>query len=115
MAQGAGETRLSRILPGGDAAVDQTNLMWKLAGFAYDQLGRYRATFHEPWATDVRRFGERVAAIEAELAAADARRRIKYDFLRPSRIINSVSDATREMTCLRTEVRDYSRRASGSQ
>jgi arachidonate 15-lipoxygenase len=90
-AQGAGETQLARILPGGDAAVDQTNLMWKLAGFAFDRLGRYRTVFHEPWATDVRRFGERLAAIEAELATADGRRRLKYDFLRPSRIISSIN------------------------
>lgn len=90
-AQGAGETRLARILPGGDAAVDQTDLMWKLAGFAFDRLGRYRTTFYEPWATDVRGFGERLAAVEAELAAADGRRRIKYDFLRPGRIVSSIN------------------------
>jgi arachidonate 15-lipoxygenase len=90
-AQGPGEARLARILPGADAALDQTNLMWKLAGYQHDQLGRYDTTFHEPWAADVRRFQDRLAVVETQLATADAARRIKYDFLRPSRIINSIN------------------------
>ncbi|MEZ4363145.1 MAG: lipoxygenase family protein [Kofleriaceae bacterium] len=90
-AQGPGEQRLERILPGADAALDQTTLMWQLAGYRYDKLGDYEQTFYEPWAGDVRRFQARLRELEAQQASADGARRIKYQALRPSQIINSIN------------------------
>lgn len=87
------QAALLPILPPRDQTRDQIEVIRFLSGFQYDRLGDYpKNLFQDPGALEaVARFQGALHTVEQRIMTRNARRAAPYDYLLPSRILNSAS------------------------
>lgn len=81
---------LLALMPAWDCLMQQTDTVFQLSGVYYNRLGDY--ALRDPRADEaVARFAAELAALDRNIAEADALRRAPYPFLRPSLIPSSIN------------------------
>ena len=83
---------LMSFLPPPNQAADQLQIMYGLSAYQYDRFGYYDEEFIDPEAQlIVEKFQQRLNQIERKIELRNKNRFVEYNYLKPSRVLNSIS------------------------